>query len=55
MLLSISAAAKQLEVSRRTLEREIADGRLAVIEIRGAVRIDESDLKAYIQRSRITK
>ena len=55
MLLSLPTAAKELGISRRTLEREIADGRLAVVEIRGAVRIDESDLQAYIRQSRITK
>jgi len=37
VLLSLPSAARELGISRRTLEREIADGRLPVIEIRGAV------------------
>ncbi len=55
MLLTIPAAADRASVSRRTIEREIAAGRLPVIPIRGAVRIDERDLEAYIQQSRTTR
>jgi excisionase family DNA binding protein len=55
MLLTLPAVALQLGISRRTLEREIADGRVPVVMIRGAVRIDEIDLQAYIQQSRIKK
>lgn len=55
MLLTLPAAAERLSLSRRTIEREIAAGRLAVVQIRGAVRIDEADLEAYIQQSRTTR
>ena len=55
MLLSLPEAARLLTISRRTLEREIADGRLAVVEIRGSVRIDETDLQDYIRKSRTIK
>jgi excisionase family DNA binding protein len=51
-LLTLPAAALRLAISRRTLEREIATGRLAVVRIRGAVRVAESDLEAYIVRLR---
>lgn len=55
MLLTLPAAAARLSLSRRTLEREIAAGRLAVVQLRGAVRIDENDLSAYIDRSKHTR
>jgi excisionase family DNA binding protein len=55
MLLTMPAAADRLGISRRTLEREIADGRISVVEIRGSVRIDEADLSAYIVQQRKTK
>jgi len=51
-LLTLTAAAERLALSRRTLEREIAAGRLAVVRIRGAVRVAQSDIEAYIIRSR---
>ena len=52
MLLTIDQAAASLAISRRTLLREIAAGRLVIVEIRGATRIAESDLAAYIDQSR---
>jgi len=51
-LLTISLAATQLSTSRRTVEREIADGKLAVIRIRGIRRVAQSDLDDYIARQR---
>jgi len=51
-LLSIQSAAEHLAISRRTLEREIADGKIAVIQIRGSRRVAQSDVDAYIARSR---
>lgn len=51
-LLTLPAAADALGLSRRTLEREIAAGRLAVVQIRRAVRVAQSDIDGYIQRSR---
>ena len=52
VLLTLPAAAEVLALSRRTLEREIAAGRLAVVRIRGAVRVAQSDLDGYIVRLR---
>ena len=55
MLLTIDQAALSLAISRRTLLREIAAGRLAVVEIRGATRIAQTDIAAYIDQSRKTR
>ncbi len=44
-LMTIPAAASSLNVSRRTLDREIAAGMLPVIRIRGALRVAEDDLR----------
>ena len=54
-LLTLPDAAARLAVSRRTLEREIADGAIAHVRIRGGVRIAESDVEAYIQGLRKVK
>ncbi|WP_072766923.1 helix-turn-helix domain-containing protein [Nitrosospira sp. Nsp11] len=51
-LLTIPQAAERLSISRRTLEREINDGEIAVCRVRGRVLIAESDLNAYISRLR---
>ncbi len=51
-LLTITAAATQLATSRRTVEREIADGKLSVILVRGSRRVAQEDLDSYIARSR---
>lgn len=51
-LLTLDAAAEVLALSRRTIEREISAGRLAVVRIRGAVRVAQSDLDGYIVRLR---
>lgn len=48
-LLTIPQAAERLSVSRRTVEREIADGRLRAIRVRGLLRVDPADLDAYIR------
>ena len=48
MLRTIKEAADQLSVSRRTVEREIASGRIVITAVRGSVRIDQKDLEAYI-------
>ena len=47
-LLTLDAAAAQLAISRRTLEREIAGGRIATVRVRGAVRVAQSDVDLYI-------
>lgn len=48
MLLTIPAVADRLSVDRSTVYREIQDGRLPVTRIRGAVRISEESLAAYV-------
>ena len=52
LLHPLPAAAARLGISRRTLEREIADGQIAVVSIRGAVRVAEADIIGYIARHR---
>ena len=53
LLHTLPEAAEQLGgVSVRTLEREIADGQLAVTYVRGQRRIARADLEAYIARHR---
>lgn len=54
-LLTIPEAALRLSISRRTLEREINDGEIAVCRVRGRVLIAESDITAYISRLRSYK
>ena len=51
-MLTLGEAAGRLAVSARTVRREIAAGRLAVVRIGRALRICETDLEAYILRSR---
>lgn len=51
-LLTLDRAAEILGVDRRTLQREIAAGKLPVIEIRGGTRIAPADLEAYIASRR---
>jgi excisionase family DNA binding protein len=52
VILTVADAARALSCSERTVEREIRDGRLPAIRVRGLVRIDPDDLRAYIDRSR---
>ena len=47
-LLTITEAAKVLNVSVRTVRRQIDDGRLPVVRIGGAVRIRPADLAKFI-------
>jgi excisionase family DNA binding protein len=51
-LLTLPAAAAQLGVSPRTLEREIAAGRLAVVRIRRARRVEQAEIERYIAAGR---
>jgi excisionase family DNA binding protein len=46
-LLTLDVAARECFVSRRTLEREIAAGRLRVTKIRRATRITRKELERY--------
>lgn len=47
-LLDIPAAAATLDVSERTIRREIAAGRLAVVKIRGRIKLHPAELSRYI-------
>ncbi len=51
-LLTKREAAALLRVSMRTLERMLAAEELASAHVRGVVRIDVSDLRAYLARPR---
>lgn len=51
-LLTIAETAERLRVSARTVEREIAAGRLACVRIRSRRLVDPADLAAYIAQSR---
>ena len=48
MLIDLATAAAQLGVSRRTLEREAADGRLAIVRIRGRRMVEPAELQRYV-------
>ena len=53
LLLTYDEAALELGgVSTRTVEREVAAGKLPVVTVRGAKRIARVDLEAYILRNR---
>ena len=47
-LLDIPAAAATLDVSERTVRREIAAGRLAVVKIRGRIKLHPAEITRYI-------
>jgi len=51
-LLSISAVAKRLDVSTRTVRRLIDDRSIAIHRIGRQIRISEADLAAYTQSRR---
>jgi excisionase family DNA binding protein len=51
-LLSISAVAKRLDVSTRTVRRLIDDKSIAIHRIGRQIRISEADLAAYVQSQR---
>ena len=51
-LLTIDQLAATLGVSPRTVSREISDGALTAVRVRGAVRIDPADAQAYISRQK---
>ncbi len=52
VLIRLKAAAARLGVSVRTLYRDIADGKLTLVHVRGCSCIEESDLENYIQKSK---
>ena len=51
-LLSISAVAKRLDVSIRTVRRLIDDKSIAIHRIGRQIRVSEADLAAYVQSRR---
>ena len=54
-LLTINEAADFLNVSTRTVRREIDRGALAVVRIGRSIRIDPADLDAVIAKGRHVK
>src|SRR5690349_11275489 len=53
-LLTLAEAADRLQVSVRTLGREAAAGRLAIVQVRSQRRIRPSELERYIAASEAT-
>jgi excisionase family DNA binding protein len=49
-LYTVNELAQVLKVSVRTLRREMEEGELRYIKIRGRVRIREEDVQAYLQQ-----
>ncbi|HEX6757206.1 MAG TPA: helix-turn-helix domain-containing protein [Propionibacteriaceae bacterium] len=49
LLITKSEAARQLDVSLRTIERLISAGRLPLVHVEGAARVRVTDLEAYVQ------
>jgi excisionase family DNA binding protein len=49
-LYTVNELAQVLKVSVRTLRREMEEGELKYIKIRGRVRIREEDVQAYLQQ-----
>jgi excisionase family DNA binding protein len=52
VLVRIKVAAARFGVSVRTLYRDIADGELSIVHVRGCSCIEESELQKYIERSK---
>lgn len=52
-LLTLAEVAERLRVSVRTVEREAADGRLAIIRVRSRRFIDPAELERYIADSQV--
>lgn len=51
LLLTLQLAAHDLSIRVRTLEREIAAGRIGVAMVRGRPRIARTEIDAYIERN----
>ncbi len=51
-LLTLQEAATQLRVSVRTVRREIGDGRLVAVQVRGRLLVEPGALQDYIAASR---
>jgi excisionase family DNA binding protein len=52
-LLTLLEAAEQLRVSVRSIEREAADGRLAIVRIRSRRMVDPAELDRYVADSQV--
>jgi len=49
MLMTLENAARHLQVSQRSVRREIAQGKLTAIRVRSKLRIRFEDLQAYLE------
>lgn len=47
-LYSLPQVAAKTALSRKTIEREIADGKLKTVKVRGTTRVDKRDLEVYL-------
>lgn len=54
-LLTIDAVAAMLDVSPRTVQREIDAGAISTVRVRRLVRIDADEAQAYIARQTNTR
>jgi len=54
-LLTLDQVADQLQVSRRTVERLVAAGRIRIVRVGRLIRVTERELEAYVaaQRGRV--
>lgn len=46
-MLTLAQVAEQLQVSERTVRREVAEGKLQALQIRGIIRVSVEALEAY--------
>lgn len=53
VLLTAADVAKALKVSAKTIQREVADGRLACTMVRKSMRFAEQQVLAYLERQRV--
>jgi excisionase family DNA binding protein len=51
LLLTLDEVADQLAVSRRTVNRLVAEGHLPVVWVRGAKRVTIGDLHSYVDKA----
>ena len=51
-LLTLNQVAAHLQVSRRTVERLVAAGRIRVVHIGRAIRVSDRELEAYVAAQR---
>lgn len=51
--LKIIQAARELQVSRNTIKKEINEGRLGAVKIGGQILIPQENFKKYIEASKV--